>query len=253
MATALMAMKMYHEAQQAYRTALRIEPNNEAVAAQLRAVDVRITAVAQQGGGAVLIPSAQDIGAEISLGRSATARTSPNPEASTALRPERTASLAAGGAKRDAEASEEEGGGKRQAVLAHASGDAVLHSAGSSKARVEELQQTGNAAFRAGECARAYLIFTEAIDVADQPNANLHANRSAVLCALMRFEEAIQDADLAIKLKPDWGRGHSRRANALHAMCKRGVDRWEDARRAYEAALELDVSSLHSPTPNAYQ
>ena len=39
MATALMAMNLYREAQQSYHTALRLEPGNEAVMTQLRAVD----------------------------------------------------------------------------------------------------------------------------------------------------------------------------------------------------------------------
>lgn len=40
--------------------------------------------------------------------------------------------------------------------------------------------------------------------------------------------------------RPDWVRGHSRRGNALHALCKRGDDRWAEAREAYQTALEME-------------
>ena len=103
--------------------------------------------------------------------------------------------------------------------------------------------QAASAAYRAGQHEKAYALFTEAIAKASAPNANLHANRSAVLVTLKRPEEALADADLCIQIKPGWGRGHSRKGNALHAMCKTGADRWEEAKAAYTRALEIDPAN----------
>ena len=46
-------------------------------------------------------------------------------------------------------------------------------------------------------------------------------------------------ADAVVRANPGWPRGHSRRGNALHGLCRSGVDRWADARSAYLNALEL--------------
>ena len=231
MATALMAMNLYREAQQSYHTALRLEPGNEAVMTQLRAVEEKLAA------GALGIPPAP--AATSAAGPQATGHAAIAAQLGGGGRRQVAAvpvPMETTGIKRDRPLDGEAGSGKRQATEgANATGAAALP-----KTRVEELQQAGNAAFRAGEHANAYQFFSQAIETTDTPNANLHANRSAVLCALMRFEEAIKDADTAVRIKPDWGRGHSRRGNALHAMCKRGDDRWNEARLAYQTALKID-------------
>ena len=46
------------------------------------------------------------------------------------------------------------------------------------------------------------------------------------------------DADWAVRQAPQWAKGHSRRANALHAL-----RRLDEARTAYEKALELDPNN----------
>ena len=240
MATALMAMKMFREAQQSYRTALRIEPGNEAVVNQLLAVENKIAAAEKREnapGRASALPAPAPDGASTVH---AALSSSGLPRQVAAVMPPALAHVegriaSAAGSKRDgSRLGLDDGSGKRQAICVAEGTQAQP------KTRLEELQQAGNVAFRAGEHARAFLLFSEAIDTASPPNANLHANRSAVLCALMRFEEAIEDADKAVHIKPDWSRGHSRRGNALHAMCKRGNDRWEEARQAYLTALEID-------------
>jgi tetratricopeptide (TPR) repeat protein len=90
-------------------------------------------------------------------------------------------------------------------------------------------------------------LFTQAIAVCTAQRSivpvELHSNRSAVLVALTRYDEALEDADRAIATRPEWPKGHSRRGNALHAMCKTGVDRWNDARAAYGRALQLDPNN----------
>ena len=112
-------------------------------------------------------------------------------------------------------------------------------------ARRVELQEAGNAHFRANERKRALACYSEAILMCEsEPKIavpiELYSNRSNVLCMLNRFEEALADADLTVAINPEWARGHSRRGNALHAMCRSGIGRWAEARDAYSKALELD-------------
>lgn len=109
------------------------------------------------------------------------------------------------------------------------------------------LQQMGNTAFRKNDHEEAIRCFDEAILQCSRGNGPaesllvaLYSNRSAVLCAIHRYEEALADADLAVKLNPTWSRGHSRRGNALHAMAKKGTATKDAAREAYERALQLD-------------
>jgi tetratricopeptide (TPR) repeat protein len=109
------------------------------------------------------------------------------------------------------------------------------------------LQQMGNTAFRKNDHEEAIRCFDEAIlqcsrgnGLAESLLVALYSNRSAVLCAIHRYEEALADADQAVELNPTWSRGHSRRGNALHAMAKRGTATKDAAREAYERALQLD-------------
>lgn len=266
MATALMAMKMYSEAQQSYHTALRIEPGNEAVVNQLRAVEAKIAAAELQGASPAVLSAGCQAGlpavAHAACAVPAAERTgmqSPPPATPDAmLEPPAPGlvlkhSVRGGGEVDESAQTRNSFGGRpevqwsggddqKQANSDLAVSNVTNHVPDSAPPRkhVDALQQAGSAAFRAGEHEKANVLFAEAIESANPPNANLHANRSAVLCALLRFEEAIEEADRAVQLKPGWGRGHSRRGNALHAMCKRGDDRWEEARLAYQRALDID-------------
>ena len=100
-----------------------------------------------------------------------------------------------------------------------------------------ELQQRGNQAYKLRNFDEAIHFFTLAIDTyADNSApAQLFSNRSAALCGKERYADALSDADSAVRQQPQWAKGHSRRANALHAL-----RRLDDARGAYEKALELD-------------
>ena len=109
------------------------------------------------------------------------------------------------------------------------------------------LQQMGNTAFRKNNHEEAIRCFDQAIlqcssgkGPAESLLVALYSNRSAVLCAIHRYEEALADADRAVELNPTWSRGHSRRGNALHAMAKKGTATKDAAREAYERALQLD-------------
>jgi len=43
----------------------------------------------------------------------------------------------------------------------------------------------------------------------------LHSNRSAAHARLLEYDDALRDADMCIRVKPDWSRGYGRRAAAL--------------------------------------
>ena len=100
-----------------------------------------------------------------------------------------------------------------------------------------ELQQQGNQAYKQRNFDQAIHYFTLAIATyaGDTAPAQLFSNRSAALCGKERYTDALNDADWAVRQQPQWAKGHSRRANALHAL-----RRLDEARAAYERALELD-------------
>jgi len=103
-----------------------------------------------------------------------------------------------------------------------------------------ELQQQGNQAYKQRNFDQAIHFFTLAIATYSDnaAPAQLFSNRSAALCGKERYTDALNDADWAVRQQPQWAKGHSRRANALHAL-----RRLDDARGAYEKALELDPTN----------
>lgn len=40
----------------------------------------------------------------------------------------------------------------------------------------------------------------------DPEDALVYSNRSAVFCGLSRFDQALADAEMAIKLRPNWAK-----------------------------------------------
>jgi stress-induced-phosphoprotein 1 len=50
--------------------------------------------------------------------------------------------------------------------------------------------------------------------------------------------KALEDADKCIEVKPDWDKGHQRRAMALHQMGK-----FDEAIATYESGLQLNAGN----------
>jgi small glutamine-rich tetratricopeptide repeat-containing protein alpha len=73
-----------------------------------------------------------------------------------------------------------------------------------------------------------------ALGIARRPTATLLSNRSAALCALGRFQEALEDAERAAELDPRWAKTYSRKGKALYGL--RGFRKAADA---YARGLEL--------------
>jgi Ca2+-binding EF-hand superfamily protein len=89
----------------------------------------------------------------------------------------------------------------------------------------------GNTAFKDGDWGEAIKQYTRALK-ADSKDHVCLANRSAALLKKGQNEKALEDAELCIKLKPSYAKGHIRKAGALHAMKK-----FTGAVKAYQAGL----------------
>lgn len=67
---------------------------------------------------------------------------------------------------------------------------------------------------------RAFLIsdkFTQAIAIEPQ-NHVLYSNRSAVYAATSDYQKALDDANKATEIKPDWAKGWSRKGAAARGL-----------------------------------
>lgn len=100
--------------------------------------------------------------------------------------------------------------------------------------QVEGLKNEGNLAFAAKDYKLSVQKFTEAITI-DPTNGVFFSNRSAAFACLQRWEDALNDAEKAIELKPDWVKGYGRKGTALQ-----GLARWEEALQAFQDGLQLE-------------
>lgn len=84
-------------------------------------------------------------------------------------------------------------------------------------------------------------LYTMAIELAKLKKASehelgtLYSNRSATWAMLEDYASALNDADLAVKLKPYWPRGYARQAVALT-----GQNQNQKALTALKAGLTID-------------
>lgn len=83
------------------------------------------------------------------------------------------------------------------------------------------MKEQGNKALTEGNFDEAIKFYTEAINL-DPSNHVLYSNRSAAFQKANRFEEALQDAEKTVELKPDWPKGYSRKGSALFSLQKYG-------------------------------
>jgi len=61
------------------------------------------------------------------------------------------------------------------------------------------------------------------------------ANRAAAYSGMGKWEEALKDAEAVVKIKPQWAKGHFRKARALG-----GLQRHDEAREAVLVGLHYD-------------
>ena len=104
-------------------------------------------------------------------------------------------------------------------------------------ADAEEAKTRGNEALAGKDFDKAVQWYTQAIDMVRHvpaPN-NKHvyfSNRSAAYLSKGYADSALKDANEAIAAKPDWAKGYTRKAAALHFM-----KRYDEAEKEYKDAL----------------
>jgi tetratricopeptide (TPR) repeat protein len=102
---------------------------------------------------------------------------------------------------------------------------------------VAELKSRGNAAFKSKRPEEAHLLYSAALHIDDQ-NWAIFGNRSAVNEMMGKGEEALEDANSATKIKPDWAKGFFRKGKAYACL-----KRYRECVEAYEQALSLEPDS----------
>jgi len=104
-----------------------------------------------------------------------------------------------------------------------------------------ELKNEGNRKFLEGCYDEALDKYNAAVLLAPE-DFTLYSNRSNVFMKMGNYEAALKDADQVTSLRPDWPKGHFRRADAL-----RSLGRYDDALiallscSAWEKTLHLDI------------
>ncbi|OQR94941.1 heat shock protein 70 (HSP70)-interacting protein [Achlya hypogyna] len=96
-----------------------------------------------------------------------------------------------------------------------------------------ELKEQGNHAFEDKRYGEAEALYAKAI-LQDPHQHALYGNRSAARFHLQKYEDALQDAEVAIALDPKWAKGYFRQGHALEAL-----GRFRRAQLAYEQAAKI--------------
>src|SRR3989338_5898607 len=107
----------------------------------------------------------------------------------------------------------------------------------------EELKLLGNSQVQEERYEEAVILYNAAIDIDPmiESAAPIYSNRSLCFMNLGRFQEAYDDGDVTVALRPAFARGHLRRANAAMKL-----ERWKESAESYEKYFELDPEGAKS-------
>ena len=101
----------------------------------------------------------------------------------------------------------------------------------------KEWKDKGNSLVKEKKYKEALDCYTKAIEI-DPNDPILYSNRSAMHLNLSEFDEAINDAEKAISLKPDYAKAYLRKGKALE-----GQQRIQEALDTYKLGLEKDKTN----------
>ncbi|XP_011058504.1 PREDICTED: hsp70-Hsp90 organizing protein 3-like isoform X2 [Acromyrmex echinatior] len=109
----------------------------------------------------------------------------------------------------------------------------VNESMSTQEAEVENLKQQGNACVREKKYQKAMIHYSQAIKL-DPKNYSLYSNRSFTFLMLERYRDALNDALITIRLKPDWSKGYFRKGEVELKLSS-----YNEALESYNKALTL--------------
>jgi tetratricopeptide (TPR) repeat protein len=109
-------------------------------------------------------------------------------------------------------------------------------------AAAEKLKDLGNNLYKKAAYAAAVKAYTSAIEI-NRYNATYYSNRSAAYLTMGEHQNALQDAEMCRRLKPDWTKGCYRLGAARLAL---GL--YEDAAVAAFEGCKLDDKNLELKT-----
>ena len=101
----------------------------------------------------------------------------------------------------------------------------------------KSLKEKGNQLVQERKYQEALECYTKAIEI-DSKDPILYSNRSLMYYNLKDYDNAIQDADVAISLKPNHSKAYLRKGNALEAK-----KQYYEALNTYSAGLQNDENN----------
>ena len=119
--------------------------------------------------------------------------------------------------------------------------NSLVHTYWSDDLTAIELRNKANKAYSERKYEEALVLYNRAYSLS--PNDHLIlGNRSIAHLKSGNVKSALEDAELAVSLRPDWAKGHLRRGNALKTL-----RRHEEAFKALFSCLVLEKSALSKP------
>ena len=119
--------------------------------------------------------------------------------------------------------------------------NSLVHTYWSDDLTAIELRNKANKAYSERKYEEALVLYNRAFSLS--PNDHLIlGNRSIAHLKSGDVKSALEDAELAVSLRPDWAKGHLRRGQALKTL-----RRHDEAFKALFSCLVLEKSALSKP------